>query len=347
MDWTTLFVGSLLLAVVGAATAVGLVLMIYRAYGHVVVRIFSEKPLFLISRDGENWPDADDVQFPTTHGLRLMGTYLRTQARRRRGVILFAPEYGASRWSCLRYCSHLLEAGYDIFTFDFRNFGDSDMMPGYDPLQWITDYEVQDVQAAVECLRQRFDAPPEGIAFFGISRGAGAGLIAAARDPWIRCCITDGAFSTMSTMVLYMKKWVRIYSDRVIVLHFLPDAVFWGLAWLTLGRVQRERACVFPSLKRAVSRLSTRPMLMIHGGADSYIKPELARDIFDVAREPKELWIVPEAKHNQAVVCEPEEYQRRTRAFLASYLPIERVPQSELKVSLPALPEPDATLAVR
>jgi fermentation-respiration switch protein FrsA (DUF1100 family) len=50
---------------------------------------------------------------------------------------------------------------------------------------------------------------------------------------------------------------------------------------------------------------------MIHGGNDNYIRPEWARELFDRAGHPKELWIVEGAKHNQAVQVAAEEYQRR------------------------------------
>src|SRR5205807_8870699 len=78
-----------------------------RNYLHLMVRIFQEKPLFIIPR-GQSVPGAEDVQFPTPDGLTLRGCYLRTP-RPRRGVILFGLEFGSNRWACHSYCEHLLE----------------------------------------------------------------------------------------------------------------------------------------------------------------------------------------------------------------------------------------------
>ena len=50
---------------------------------------------------------------------------------------------------------------------------------------------------------------------------------------------------------------------------------------------------------------------MIHGGGDTYIKPEMAQALFELARGPKELWMVPKAKHNQALHVAGDEYQPR------------------------------------
>ena len=48
-------------------------------------------------------------------------------------------------------------------------------------------------------------------------------------------------------------------------------------------------------------KLAPRPLLMIHGGGDTYIKPEMALALFSKARSPKDYWLVEGAKHNQAL----------------------------------------------
>jgi hypothetical protein len=59
---------------------------------------------------------------------------------------------------------------------------------------------------------------------------------------------------------------------------------------------------------------------MIHGEADTYIKPEMARMLFDRAGPPKEFWLVEGAKHNQAIQVATEEYQRRVLDFFEKHL---------------------------
>ncbi len=282
-------------------------------YLDVVTRIFSEKPLFIVPR-GQPLADAEDVRFPSTDGLTLAGCYLKGSGRRR-GVILFGLEFGSNRWSCQPYCEHLLAAGYDVFAFETRNQGDSDSQAHYEPLQWVTDNEVSDAQAAVAYLKSRPDADPRGVGFFGISKGAGAGLFAAARDPYIRCCVTDGVFAVYTTVVPYMRQWYRIYNQRILIQGCIPSW-FFGLIGLTaVRRCEQERHCHFPHLERALRRLGSRPLLMIHGGGDTYIKPDKARTLFRYACDPKELWIVEGAKHNQALTVAGEEYCRRVLEF--------------------------------
>jgi pimeloyl-ACP methyl ester carboxylesterase len=302
-----------------AALALYLHIVIHRQYVPRLVRIFQEKPLFIIPR-GQPVEDAESVTFRTADGLALRGCYLRARHRERRGVVLFGLEYGSNRWSCVPYCEALLADGFDVFAFEPRGQGESECQTGYEPLQWVTSYEVEDFRAALHYLKGRPDADARGIGFYGISKGGSAGLLAAWDDPWVRCFVTDGIFATHATMVPYMKKWVAIYSTRPWLLPLIPHWYYRHIARVGLRMARRERGCRFPHLETALPRLAPRPLFMIHGENDTYIKPEMARDLFELAREPREFWLVPGAKHNQALHLAGEEYRARVCDFFRTHL---------------------------
>src|ERR1022692_1123030 len=88
-----------------------------------------------------------------------------------------------------------------------RGQGKSPAQPGYEPLQWVTDFEVIDFQTAIAYLKNRADKHPGGMGLFGLSKGGSAGLIAAAQDDFIRCCVVDGVFAALTTMVPFMRQW--------------------------------------------------------------------------------------------------------------------------------------------
>ena len=169
----------------------------------------------------------EDVKFPSAGDLTLRGCYLKTD-HQRKGVILFGLEFGSNRWSCQPYCEPLLQAGYDIFAFEPRNQGDSDAMEGYEPLHWLTSHEVQDTHAAIRYLKKRPDADAKGIGFFGISKGANAGLLAASRDCFVRCLVTDGAFGTYSTMVPYTAQVGHRLQRQLLGARIVAELVLWN-----------------------------------------------------------------------------------------------------------------------
>ncbi len=103
---------------------------------------------------------------------------------------------------------------------------------------------------------------------------------------------------------------------------------FYGLiADKALRRISQLRSCVFPHLEDCMPRLAPRPLLMIQGGGDTYIKPEMARSLFKCTRNPKELWIVQGAKHNQSFQVAGAEYAARLARFFDANL-VEPLPVS-------------------
>jgi alpha-beta hydrolase superfamily lysophospholipase len=314
----------LLLALAVLLAPVVLVAYLIVRYTPIISRIFEEKPMFLPLRVGPTG-EGEEVRFKTADGLELAGTYLKTRAPGRSGVLVFCHEFLSDRWSYHPYAEKLRDLGFDIFTFDFRNHGSSASDPVYEPLQWVSDHEVRDLEAALGYLRARGDRDPAGLALYGISKGGGAALAVAASQPDVWGLITDGAFPTSGTMFTYILRWAEIFVRNrmlyAILRDHMPHWVFAMLGSLARRQAERRLSCRFPEIESAAARLAPRPWLMIHGAKDAYIGPEIAQALFARAREPKELWIVPGAKHNRCREVDADAYAGRIESFLGKYAP--------------------------
>ncbi len=278
----------------------------------------------------------EPVTFPAFDGLPLNGMVLRAGGDvPRRGMIVFAHEFCSDMFSCARYAAPLLAGGYDVFTFDFRGHGQSPCEPDYEPRQWVTDRDLHDMRGAVAFVEHWLEAHgyPAEIGVFGISRGACAALLVAQEDPRVRVLVADGAFSTDTTIEYFMKRWAYIFA-RVRIVYENHPPVFWRfLRWSMMHFARREFRCRFPSVRKAIQRMTPRPILFIHGEKDSYLPVEIAsRRLYALAGQPKYLWIAPGARHNQAVVRHAEFYAWLTTAFFDRYL-------AGLAVSLAPRPE--------
>jgi pimeloyl-ACP methyl ester carboxylesterase len=302
-----------------AALVIFLTYIVVR-YGPVINRIFEVRPVFLPLRLPAQ-DDGESVTFASGDGLSLTGAYLKRRSPERLGVLVFCHEYLSDRWSYFPYLDQLRDSGYDIFTFDFRNHGTSEHEPRYAPLQWATDHEVRDLRAALAYLRSRPDHDSAGFGLMGISRGGTTALVVSSDEPDVWGVITDGAFPTRGTMTAYILRWAEIFVESSLFLAVVPRWIYALVGRICLLRSQRMLNCRFPNIEAAVSRLSPRPWLLIHGERDAYIGPEIAREFFEFAREPKEMWIVPEAKHNRCRECAPEAYMARLVDFLARFAP--------------------------
>ena len=62
------------------------------------------------------------------------------------------------------------------------------------------------------------------------------------------------------------------------------------------------------------------PLLSIHGERDTIIPVSLGRKLFDAAGDPKELYLLPAAGHNDLIHVGGHEYLARIDAFLRKHL---------------------------
>jgi pimeloyl-ACP methyl ester carboxylesterase len=289
-------------------------------YGRFITRIFEERPLFMPLRVTPS-DMGEPVTFQAQDGVVLAGSYFLRRTDERAGLLVFCHEFLSDRFSYYPYLDHLRDQGYDLFSFDFRNHGTSATDSNYTPLQWVTDHEVSDLNAALDYLRTRHDHDPAGFGLFGVSRGGSTALLVAARTPDVWAVVTDGAFPTRGTMTAYILRWAEIYVKSALFLALVPIWVYKFLCWVSRRRSEQRLNCRFPDVERAASRLSPRPWLMIHGQKDAYIGPDIAQALFGHGREPKEMWLVPGAKHNRCRECQPEAYAVRVTSFLHRFGP--------------------------
>ena len=316
------FVISVVLAPIVVVVATIALFLIYLAvrYTRHIVRVFEEKPLFLPLQVAPLL-EGEEAEFRTKDKITLQGTYLKCRTTRRTGVIVFCHEYLSDRWSVVPYADGLRDLGFDLFTFDFRNHGQSQVDDSYRPLQWVTNHEVHDIRAAMRYVRSRPDADPAGVGLFGISRGGGGALCVAGEDPRVWGIVTDGAFPTKGMMLSYMRRWADIYTGGRKIYKSLPTWVFSWVGFVARVRSQYRLHCIFPNIEGAVAKIGPRPWFMIHGERDTYISTEIARTLFAEAREPKELWVVPQAKHNRGRELQPTEYAAKLALFFERWAP--------------------------
>jgi hypothetical protein len=291
-------------------------------------------------------PEGEIVTFPSRDGHLLRGMFVeRPAGAPDRGTIVFCHEFASDMLSVGRYARPLVEAGYTVFTFDFRGHGQSSMPPHYEPRHWPSHHDVNDLLAAIAYLKTRRPIGRAGIGVFGISRGAAVAVIASALSPAVRCLVLDGTFSTDYSIEELMRRWAEIFVAGVGSPKH-PDFVYRFLRAMTLFYVELKCRCRFPSTRKALGALASVPALFISGQRDAYVRPEQTRALHDLKPGEKDLWICPDAKHNQAVAADPRTYAERITAFfdrhLATPASSEQGPASPGR-SLPAAASPAGT----
>ena len=262
----------------------------------------------------------EECEFPALDGITLRGTFVHRHTPHRRGVVVFCHEFGGDRHVAVSYVARLLDQGFDVFAFDFRNHGTSDCMEGYTPRSWATNYEVNDVLGAIHHVRRRHGAGGTGVALMGLSRGASAAISAASRQTDIWAVITDGAFESRWVTTLQIRRFMPQFVRLAPLLTAAPwfIHVFYGTLVHNLVARKVSHSCV--KVKDDIGRVR-QPVLMIHGERDSTIPVELAFRLRRKLPTRARLWIVSKGGHNRSIRSAPEKYQARVCNFLRLHAP--------------------------
>jgi uncharacterized protein len=69
-----------------------------------------------------------------------------------------------------------------------------------------------------------------------------------------------------------------------------------------------------------IGRIAPRPILLTHGVLDEIVPVRHVHTLFQAAEEPKELWVVPDARHVGARDIDPDLYFGRVEGFLKQAL---------------------------
>jgi fermentation-respiration switch protein FrsA (DUF1100 family) len=221
--------------------------------------------------------DYDDVWFTTADGVRLHGWWLPQPGC---PTILWFHGNGGNishRLENIALLRHQVRV--QIFIFDYREYG----LSGGDITRAGT---FLDADAAYNCLTTDLGVPAADLILFGRSLGSALALDQAVKNP-ARALILESAFTSSLEMM-------RLYAP------FLGHRQPQGPIYDNLGLIPRL----------------TIPVLIIHGELDEVIPVAMGRTLYTAAPEPKELYIIPGAHHNDTYNLGGDAYFGRWRGFI-------------------------------
>jgi uncharacterized protein len=226
-----------------------------------------------------------EVSFESSDDLTLSGWY--TPSRNRAAVVMVNSASG-DRLGSVQHAKLLARHGYGVLLYDARGAGDSDGTPnGYG---WNWD---RDVAGALDFLTGRPDVDAGRIGALGLSTGADVLLEVAATDRRVGAVVADGATGASLADVLEGDVTGAITIAPVLASVQLFSGTEPG-----------------PPLRELAARVSPTPLLFVAAGGLPTEIP-MTRVYADAAREPVELWTLPEAGHTAAIRDEAAAYERR------------------------------------
>lgn len=217
-----------------------------------------------------------DVRFYSADNTALTGWFLPASTQPAKATIVHvhgnAAKIGDHVWA-VRW---LPAAGFNVLTFDYRGFGQSEGRPGLDGA-------VLDVQAALAYALARPDVDPDRLVVFGQSLGGALSLYQVAHSPLrarIRALVVDSTFAG----------YRQIASEKLAE-SWLTWPVQWLPEWVLSDRL---------APRGAVSTIAPVPLLLVHGTADTVVPARHSEQLYALAGSPRQLWLLPGVPHTAA-----------------------------------------------
>jgi uncharacterized protein len=238
--------------------------------------------------------------FAAKDGVALKGWFLPSPSGDKR-TILMCHGWGDNKGELLKMTYFLNEnAGFNLLYFDFRSHGESD-----GEFTTIGGLETQDFDAAVVWLRENKPDLADRIGVFGLSMGAAVTVASLPSHPDLRCAVVESPFSDYRGVV-ERYSWNHLRVPRIPLIAIAM--------WILRRRVGDRRVDDFNPVE-AAPRIAPRPLFVIGGENDDLMPESDVRRVFDAAREPKQLWIVPGARHAKCREAAGVEYDTRVAGF--------------------------------
>jgi fermentation-respiration switch protein FrsA (DUF1100 family) len=238
----------------------------------------------------------EEAEFQTGDGLTLRGWYMPVDHSTR--TIILCPGANGSMDSDVIYAAWFHQIGLNVLIFDWRAHGRSDgslVTLGYN--------ERYDLIAAVEFAKSK---GATRIGVLGFSMGGTVALATAAVRADIDAVAADGAFVHIVTAIA-----------GGLIERNVPDSLAYMLARLLLIAVSARTGLNLFTIDpvRWIDRIAPRPILLLYGGHDPFAPRAEVDLLIYRARQPIEVWRVPDAAHRDLHLRRADEYRRRVVGF--------------------------------
>lgn len=204
------------------------------------------------------------------------------------GVVLYLHGNGINVGANVNHANRFHQMGLSVLLIDYRGYGLSE---GSFPSEAQV---YQDVETAWNYLVNERRVNPQKIILYGHSLGGAIGIELALRHPNAGALIAEGSFTSMRAMVDY-----RYGAFRIFPVDLLLHQQFHSIS--KVGKLQM-------------------PVLFIHGTADDVTPCSMSQQLFAAANEPKQLFLVPAADHNNVATVSGERYIQTVSRFIEQAL---------------------------
>ncbi|MBD2531439.1 alpha/beta fold hydrolase [Nostoc flagelliforme FACHB-838] len=263
------------------------------AYSAICLFLFIKQPRFIFVPSAviEKTPEFFNLPYeevwlavPVKTGKveRIHGWWIKAKKPNAK-VLLYLHGNGINIGANITHANRFHQLGFSVLLIDYRGYGRSE---GSFPNEKRV-YE--DAVTAWNYLVQQQEIPPNQIFIYGHSLGGAIAIDLAVKHPQAAGLIVESSFTSIRDLITYRNMFWMFPVDLILTQRF-------------------ESIKKLPNLKM--------PVLFIHGAVDWTVPSFMSEKMYAVAPEPKQLFLVTEADHNNTAVVGGSQYLQRIESFV-------------------------------
>ncbi len=208
------------------------------------------------------------------------------------GVMLYLHGNAANIGANAEQANRFRQLGLSVLLIDYRGYGNSQG-------EFPSEQQVyEDAEASWQYLTQIRQVPPPQLLLYGHSLGGAIAINLALQHPDAAGLIVQSSFTSMRQMV--------------------DDAMPHSIFPIDLLLTQK-----FDSIEKVAGL--NMPLLYIHGLEDQRVPAAMSQALYEASPDPKQLYLVPEASHNNVAQVAGLKYLKIIQQFVQQHLSLERV----------------------
>lgn len=239
----------------------------------------------------------EEAEIVSKDGIRLRGIYIQGDKSLHRTMI-FVHGITAGIPCSIKYIHMFTKRGWNVLMYDQRRHGSSEgkySTYGY--------YEKEDLDLWVQWVVKR-NGENSILGLHGESMGAATVLQYIPINKFVSFVIADCSYSNLNELLRY-----RMKED-----YHLPS---FPLVNLTSLRAMRKAGFSFRDISPIDAvKNSSLPVLFIHGSADSFVPCYMSKDMHNVKKDSKRLYIAEGAEHACSFEVDRERYEKEVMDFI-------------------------------
>jgi pimeloyl-ACP methyl ester carboxylesterase len=237
--------------------------------------------------------DYNNLKIKTADNMMLQAWLFNATDKKSRKVIILSDDGDGNMADLIELASNFLSLGYNVLTYDYRGFGQSDDFNINERFFMYSQFQ-KDLEGVIDYVERHYPSF-KTMHLYGTGIGAGLSIGIGANRSAVSKIIADSPYITFE---LAEKRYMEVYGQKVMM------PLGFDKTWLEPLYALEEKAAGLTGV------------FLICGENDELYKPDDMKTLYKMRKSITKMYVVPGAKRTTTFMTDKNTYFREIKKFL-------------------------------